>query len=80
MMIWFLLHNKSLISVLVYVKPQKIKKNQVLVNHCVYSPTYLMLKIKQQNVALNLKNKNSDPLKLEIANGPINGKEKGIQK
>ena len=27
-------------------------KTKVLVNHCVYSPTYLMFKRKQQNVVL----------------------------
>ena len=36
-------------------------KNQVLVNHCVYSPKYLMLKRKQQNVVLELKNQNAEP-------------------
>ena len=36
-------------------------KNQVLGNHCVYSPTYLMLKIKEGNVVLWLKNQNTEP-------------------
>ena len=30
------------------IKPQQQSKNQVLVNHSIYSPTYLMLNIKQQ--------------------------------
>ena len=55
-------------------------KNQVLGNHCVYSPTYLMLKIKQQNVVLELQNPNADPLKWVIACGPIKQNEKGVQK
>ena len=36
-------------------------KNQVLGNHCVYSPTYLMLKRKQQKVVLELQNQNAEP-------------------
>ena len=36
-------------------------KNQVLGNHSVFSPTYLTLKRKQQNVILYLKNQNIDP-------------------
>ena len=36
-------------------------KNQVLGNHCIYSPTYLILKIKQQNVVSELQNQNIDP-------------------
>ena len=51
--------------------------NQVLGNHCVYLPIYLMLKIKQQNVVLDLQNKNADPLKLVIACGPIKKKRRG---
>ena len=35
-------------------------KNQVLGNHCVYSPTYLMLKRKHQNIVLELQNPNAD--------------------
>ena len=31
-----------------------IVKKQVLGNHCVFSPTYLMLKRKQKNVLLDL--------------------------
>ena len=37
-------------------------KKQVLVNHCVYLPIYLMLKRKQQNVLLELQNPNVEPL------------------
>ena len=36
-------------------------KNQVLVNHCVYSPTYYMLKRKQQNFVLELQNQSTEP-------------------
>ena len=36
-------------------------KTKVLVNHCVYSPIYLMLKRKQQNIALELQNPNAEP-------------------
>ena len=50
---------------------QTTVKNQVLGNHCVYSLTYLMLKIKQQNVVLDLQNKSTETLKLVIACGPI---------
>ena len=46
-------------------------KNQVLGNHCVYSPTHLMLKRKLHNVVLELQNQNREPLKLVIACGPI---------
>ena len=35
--------------------------NQVLGNHCVYSPIYLVFKRKQQNVVLDLQNPNADP-------------------
>ena len=49
---------------------QTTEKKQVLENNCVYSPAYLMLKREQKYVVLNLQNKNSDPLKLEIACGP----------
>ena len=42
-------------------KTPKTVKNQVLVNHCVYSPKYLMLKRKQQNIVLELKNQNAEP-------------------
>ena len=37
-----------------FIMTQTKIKNQVLGNHCVFSPTYLMLKIKQQNVVLEL--------------------------
>ena len=50
---------------------QTTVKNQVLGNHCVFSPTYLMLKRKQQNVVLELQNQNTEPLNLVIACGPI---------
>ena len=59
---------------------QNNSKNQVLGNHCVYSPPYLMVKRKQQNIVLELKNKNAEPLNLVIVCGPINQDEKGIQK
>ena len=36
-------------------------KNQVLVNHCVYSQTYWMLILKQPNVVLWLQNQNANP-------------------
>ena len=36
-------------------------KTKVLVNHCVYSPIYLMLKRKHQNVVLELQNPNAEP-------------------
>ena len=39
-----------------------------------------MLKRKQQNVVLELRNKNEDPLNLVTACGPIKQNEKGIQK
>ena len=50
--------------------PTTVKK-QVLGNHCAYSPTYLILKRKQQNIMLDLQNPNPDPLKLLIACGQI---------
>ena len=37
----------------------KTTVKKVLVNHCVYSPTYLMLKRKQKNIVLELQNKNA---------------------
>ena len=46
MLLWCLLQIKSQVSVQFYVKPKQQSKNQVLGNHCVYSLTYLMLKIK----------------------------------
>ena len=36
-------------------------RNQVLGNHCVYSPTHWMLNRKQQNVLLWLQNQNAEP-------------------
>ena len=36
-------------------------KIQVLGNHCVFSPTYFILKIKQQNALLDLQNQNAEP-------------------
>ena len=36
-------------------------KNQVLLNHCDYSPTYWMLNQKNQNVVLWLQNQNAEP-------------------
>ena len=38
--------------------PVKIK---VLGNHCVYSPTYMMLKRNQQNIVVELQNQNAEP-------------------
>ena len=50
---------------------QTTVKEKVLRNHCVYSPTYFILKREQQNVMLELQNKNSEPLKLVISCVPI---------
>ena len=61
MLIWCLLHRESQMTVLMTIWHQHQSKNQVLWNHCVYSPTYLMLKIKHQNVVLELQNQNSEP-------------------
>ena len=36
-------------------------KKQVLGNHCVFSPTYLMFKIEHQKVVLELQNQNAEP-------------------
>ena len=36
-------------------------KNQVLVNHCVYSQTYWMFNLKQPNVNLWLQNPDANP-------------------
>ena len=60
--------------------PSTPVKKQVLVNQCVYSPTYLMLKIKHKNFVLELKNTNVETLKWVIAFGPRKQNEKGIQK
>ena len=51
----------------------------MLINHCVYSPTYLMLKRELLSVMLNMQNQNADPSKLEISGGKIKTK-KIIQK
>ena len=59
---------------------QKAVKNQVPVNHYVFLPKYLMLKLKQQNILLELQNQKVDPLKLVIACGTIKQNKKGIQK
>ena len=40
---------------------QKAVKNQVPVNHYVFLPKYLMLKLKQQNILLELQNPNTEP-------------------
>ena len=40
---------------------QTTVKNQVLGNNYIFLPTYLMLKIKQQNVLLELQNTNVEP-------------------
>ena len=55
-------------------------KNRVLGNYCFYSPTYMMVKRKQKNVLLELQDQNAEPLKLLIACGPKQKKQKGIQK
>ena len=44
-------------------------KNQVLGNCCVYSPTYFMLKRKQQHFVLELQNPNTEPRKWLISSG-----------
>ena len=41
-------------------------RNQVLENHCVYSPTYLMLKRELLYVVLELQNQNADPLNMLV--------------
>ena len=46
---------------------QTTVKKQVLENHCVYSPTYLMIKRELLYVVLELQNQNTEPLKLEVA-------------
>ena len=43
---------------------QTTVKKQVLVNNCVYSLTYWMLKRELISVVLELQNKNTHPLKL----------------
>ena len=40
-----------------FTMTQTTVKNQVLGNHCVYSTTYLMLKIELLSIVLELKNK-----------------------
>ena len=40
---------------------QTTVKNQVLGNHCVYSPTYLMLKRELLSVIPNMQNEYPDP-------------------
>ena len=52
----------------------------MLGNNCVYSPTYLILKRELLSDVLNLKNKNVEPLKLEISCGPKINKIKGHSK
>ena len=58
---------------------QTIVKNQVLVNHRVYSPTYLMLKIELLSNVTELQNQNTEPLNLVVVCGKIKQNEKGIQ-
>ena len=66
-LLWFLLHKKCLMTVLVCLWPKWHPRNQVLVNYCVYSPTYLMLK-------------GIDPLNMDVACEKIKQNGKGIQK
>ena len=48
----FQLQRESHITVLMCIWHKHQSKNQVLVNYCVYSPTYLMLNQKHQNIAI----------------------------
>ena len=70
MMLWCRLHRESHMTVLMCLLHQHQSKKQVLGNQCVYSPTYWMLKRKQQNVVLELHNTNSDIWKWVISCGP----------
>ena len=58
---------------------QTTVKNQVLGNHYVYSPIYLMLKIEMLSAVLDPQNQNTEPLNLVVVCGKINKNEKGIQ-
>ena len=64
-----------------YVSPslhitQTTVKNQVLGNHCVYSPKYFMLKREHISFVLNLQNQNTEQLQLELACVPIKKKKR----
>ena len=60
-LIWCLLQRDSHMEVLIFLWHQQQSKNQVLGNHCVYSPTYWMLNRKHKNVVLWLQNPNAEP-------------------
>ena len=53
--LWFLLQNKQPMTVPVCLQPKQQSRNQLLEIHCVYSPTYLMLKRELLSVVLELK-------------------------
>ena len=57
----------------------KIKKTSAK-NHCVYSPTYLVLKRELISVMMELQNQNAEPLNMDVACEQIKQNGKCIQK
>ena len=80
MLIWCILQRTSYIKVIVFLWHQHQWKNQVLGNHCVFSPIYLMLNRKKQNVVLEIHNQTAEPWRLVIACGPLKKYRKGHSK
>ena len=54
-------------AVIVCLWPKQQPKNQFLGSHCVYLPTYLMLKRKLLSVVFDMKNKNVEPLNKDVS-------------
>ena len=54
--------------------------DQVPGNNCVYSPTYLMLRIELLSVVLEIQNKNADTLNMDVVCGQKKNKLKGHSK
>ena len=63
MLLWCQLQRDSHITVLMFLWNKNLSIIQLIGNHCVFSPTYLMLKRKQQNIVLWLQNPNAKPWK-----------------
>ena len=70
MLLYYLIQRESQRIVLMWLWHHHWSRNQVLGNHCVFSPTYWMLNQKHQNIVLELKNINIEPLKWLLSSGP----------
>ena len=70
-LLWFLLQKEWPMTVLFCLWHKMQSIDQVPGNNCVYSPTYLMLRIELLSVVLEIQNKNADTLNMDVVCGQI---------